>query len=591
MRSFITTLGRMLQGFYQAVTRFPLTAICLFSSTALTCYMISQHRTPDLVVQKLMFVFLLGSFIGVTAQFACERFMYMGKRRLGAYSLAITLTVLYYFSIASVSAIDYGVAARTMVAVFAMFCIYVWLPSFGNENDFNTVALIHFKSALTSVLYAAVLSAGLALLFVAIDILLFDIDGDIFGYMLAIVWISFATLSYLARLPQFHADTRNVAEAGQFPRVLEILVSQIAIPLMTAYTVVLFSYFVKIGISGQWPVGQLGPMILAYSAVGLVLFVLASRLSNRIAVLYKFIFPKVLIPIVGMQLMSVSIRLRAYGVTESRYYVALFGIFSLAVGLILTLRPKTKNGIIALLAAAFAIVSVVPPVDAFTVSRISQIERLEQILQEAGVLVAGRPEAQPDVDFTVRRETTNILHYLELRGYLAQVAWLPDDFSTYRDMQQVLGFAPTYSYTPDLGEFFHFSLNQQGPLAIADYDVLLQANSYSQQTQQVYDFQIGNDGYQLVVKRLSPLEAQVSVQNAQGEELVATGLQEFIMELKDSGLAAKDMLNADQLTLEAVGEQCRLRIVFQHVNGNLGGSESQGIDYSMYVLVGVGPQR
>ena len=88
-------------------------------------------------------------------------------------------------------------------------------------------------------------------------------------------------------------------------------------------------------------------MILAYSAVGLVLFVLASRLSNRIAVLYKFIFPKVLIPIVGMQLMSVSIRLRAYGVTESRYYVALFGIFSLAVGLILTLRPKTKNGIIA----------------------------------------------------------------------------------------------------------------------------------------------------------------------------------------------------------------------------------------------------
>lgn len=588
MRSLITAIGRLLQGFYQAVTRFPLTAICLFSSTALACHIISLHRTPELIVQKLMFVFLLGSFIGVTAQFACERFSYRGKQRGGVYGLALILILLYYFSMANVIAIDYEVAAKTMVAVFAMFCIYVWLPSYGNENDFNTVALIHSKSALTSVLYAAVLSVGLALLFATIDVLLFAVDSDIYGYMMVIVWISFATLSYLARLPYFHADARSVVEAGQFPRVLEILVSQIAIPLVAAYTLVLFSYFIKIGFTGTWPVGQLGPMILAYSAVGLILFVLAGRLNNKIALLYKLIFPKVLIPIVGMQLMSVYIRLQAYGVTESRYYVALFGLFSLVIGFILTLRPRINNGIIALLAAAFAIVSVVPPVDAFTVSRISQIGRLEQILTEAGMLVGGQLEAKPDADFTVRRETTNILQYLERRGYLGQVAWLPEDFSPYRDMQQILGFSPTYSHTPQLGEFFHVSLDLQEPLSIAGYDVLLQVTSHRQQAEQVYAFQVGGQVYQLVVRRLSPLETRVSVQNEQGEELVATGLQDFVMALKDGGLVAKELLAADQLTMETVGEQCRLRIVFQHINANLGG-ESQGIDYSMYVLVGIGP--
>jgi hypothetical protein len=39
------------------------------------------HKSPDLIIQKLMFVFLLGSFIGVTAQFASERFS-----RLGGYA-------------------------------------------------------------------------------------------------------------------------------------------------------------------------------------------------------------------------------------------------------------------------------------------------------------------------------------------------------------------------------------------------------------------------------------------------------------------------------------------------------------------------
>lgn len=589
MRALLVTLGKMLQGFYQAVTRFPLTVICLFSSTALTCYMISLHRTPDLILQKLMFVFLLGAFIGVTAQFACERYRYRSGQRLAVYGLAIILTLLYYLSIASVSAIDYVVTARTMVAVFAMLCVYIWLPSSGGENDFDTVALVHFKSALTSFLYAAVLSVGLAVLLGAIDLLLFPVDRDAFGYMLAIVWISFATLSYLARLPHFHSYTGYMAEDGQFPSVLAILVSQIAIPLMFAYTLVLFSYFIKIGLSGAWPVGQLGPMILAYSAVGLLLFVLASCLSNRIAWLYKLIFPKVLIPIVGMQLMSVAIRLRAYGVTESRYYVALFGVFSLLIGLILTIRPQTKNGIIALLAAAFAIVSVVPPIDAFTISRNSQIQRLERMLQGAGVLVADQLQAKPDTDLQVRRETTNILQYLERRGYLAYVNWLPDDFSTYRDMQKVLGFEPAYGYTPELGEFFHISLNPQEPLAVAGYDVLLQAVSYRQQPEQVQDFRVGNADYRLLVRRLSPLETRVSVLNGRGEELVATGLQEFAMALKDGGLTVRETLSAQQLTLEAIGEQCRLRIVFQHINGNLGGSEGEGIDYNMYILVAVGP--
>lgn len=594
MKSLITTLNKMLQSIYQAFARFPLTVFCLLSSTALTCYMISLHRTPAVIVQRLMFVFLLGSFIGVTAQFACERFLCSTKQRLGVYGLAVLLTLLYYLSIASVPAIDYGVGARTIVAVFAMFCAFIWLPSYRSKTDFNTVALIHFKSALTSLLYASVLSAGLASLIAAIDILLFKVDNDVYGYMMAIVWMAFATLNYLARLPYFHAEEAEALagldEASQFPRVLEILVTHIAIPLVVAYTLVLFSYFIKIGVTGKWPIGQLGPMIIGYAAAGLVLFILASRLDGRVAVLYQRVFPKILIPIVVMQLISVYIRLRAYGVTESRYYVALFGVFSLVVGSILTVRPKIKNGIIAILAATFAIISVVPPVDAFTVSRNSQVTRLEQMLQSAGILVAGQLEAKADADLKVRQETTNILNYLQQRGHLSRVTWLPEDFIPYRDMQKTLGFGPTYGHTPEFGEYFNATLGSY-IFPVSGYDALLQVSTYRHQQDVSHAFAVDGVKYELVLRRISSQEVQVVVRNAAGVELVSTGLRDFVIALKDKGIQEKEMLGAEQLTLEAANAKCKLRIVFQNISATFGDSTNEGIDYSMYVMVAIAPER
>jgi hypothetical protein len=188
--------------------------------------MISLDKTPDLLIQKLMFTFVVGAFLGVTAQFACERFPRLGSMRPAVYAVSALLTVGYYFIIAPVPAIDFGVGGRTFVAVFSMFCAFIWLPSFRDAADFNTVALIHFKSALISVLYAGVLSVGLAAIIGSVDILLFDVNSDAYAYMMSIVWIMFATVYYLSLLPRFNSDLQTdrfgAEEAGYYPRFLEI---------------------------------------------------------------------------------------------------------------------------------------------------------------------------------------------------------------------------------------------------------------------------------------------------------------------------------------------------------------------------------
>ncbi len=315
------------------------------------------------------------------------------------------LTVGYFLILWPAPEISAEISVRTLVAVIALTCAVLWIPSFKGKADFNQVALVHFKSVFTSVLYSGVLSAGLAAIITTVDILLFHVNNDAYPYMMTIVWVLFATIYYLSLLPKFNsaekADIQTVRAAVNYPRFLEILVSYIAIPLVTAYTVVLFAYFIKILVTLHWPSGQLGPMVLIYSTAGLVIFVLASLLENRFSVLYRKVFPKVLIPIVIMQMISVGIRLNAYGVTESRYYVVLFGVFSIVIGILLSLKPVSKNSTMALLAAVFAILSIIPPVDAFTVSRVSQINRVEMILETEGILTKGKLTPKANVPETI----------------------------------------------------------------------------------------------------------------------------------------------------------------------------------------------
>lgn len=597
MKRLSEVILKLVQGLSTAVWRFPLTVFFLTGSTALTCYMISLHKAPDLIIKKLMFVFLLGSFMGVTAQFACERFPRLARLRWAVYLLSVLLTLGYYLIISPAPAIDYGVGARTSVAILSMFCAFIWLPSSRGKFDFNSVALIHFKSALISILYAGVLAAGLASIIGAVDILLFKVNSDSYGYMMAIVWILFATTYYLSLLPRFNTETEldqtYAREASQCPRFLEILISYIAVPLVAAYTLVLLAYFIKIGITMNWPSGQLGPMILTYSAAGLIIYVLASGLKNRFAVLYQHIYPKVLIPIVVMQLISVYIRLSAYGVTESRYYIALFGIFSIVIGIVLSFKPVMKNGIIALLAAGFAIFSVLPPVDAFTVSRNSQITRLENYLQTEGVLVDGKIKPKTDADMNLRLETTSILNYLERRGYLKEVGWLPTAFETNRDMRKTLGFEPAYKNPGGNPNSFFANLDMQKPLNIEGYDVLLQAGTYKGMDQKeimTYDFKVRGIPYQLILEPVSAKETRVSVQNARGDKLISTGLYDFAVSISGISNRPKESLDAEDLTLDVENNNCRMRIIFQNIGITYGTGGDAGADYNMFILIAVPPQ-
>jgi len=227
-------------------------------------------------------------------------------------------------------------------------------------------------------------------------------------------------------------------------------------------------------------------MVLCYSVVGLLIYILGSSLNNRFIVLFRKLFPFVLIPLVLMQLVSSYIRIDAYGVTEFRYYVVLFGIFSIICAIYLIISKKKNPNVIALLAACFAILSIIPPADAFNISKTSQANRIEEILVRNNMLSDNKIIPNSSISNDDKRELTNITNYMARMGYLRDIDWmegkiLRKKMNIIMGFKEIYGFQPYYdSYSPD-EEYrnIYAVLDTSSPIDIAGFDTFSKSIVYS----------------------------------------------------------------------------------------------------------------
>ena len=77
---------------------------------------------------------------------------------------------------------------------------------------------------------------------------------------------------------------------------------------------------------------RLEPMLVAFAITVILVYILASKIENKIPQLFRKVFPKVLVPIVVFQIVSSVLRTQDTGITHGRYYVILFGIFAAVSG-------------------------------------------------------------------------------------------------------------------------------------------------------------------------------------------------------------------------------------------------------------------
>jgi len=578
----------------ETITRFPMTIVFLSSLSTVMFLIIEDYSSLDIdLLSRYMFAGIFGAFLATTVRFMMERYENL-KNSFLFYGLTILLTIGYFYFMTD-DKVDNKMLIHLLVISFALFAAYLYLPSSKNALNFGNVALAHFKSAFTAILYGIVLYVGIAAIIGAIDILLYDVDYKSYAHAANIIFIFFTPLYYLSLLPKFNSRDENDDAKKEisftYPRFLDILVSYITIPLITAFTAVLIIYFIKILATGVWPVGQVGPMVLGYSAAGYFIYILSSNLNNKFSVLYRKLFPLILIPLVVMQMVSSYIRIDAYGITESRYYVVLFGIFSIVCALVLIFGKKKNPNTIVLLSAVFALMSIIPPVDAFTVSKNSQERRLTEILNRNNMIVDGEIVKKTDLSTDDMFEITNISNYMYGMGYLDDMDWFPDKYADnyYGNFKNIYGFEQYYDRGfPGQEEtlYLYAILDENEKINIEDYDLFFRIYIQNKRGpgEDIGEFSLKGKNYS--IKQIPDEKGYITITVSDDTNtLIEIPMKEFIDGLFEKSNAPKGAMDKESLTIEKQNDKLKVKLLIYDMNVDRNDPDDIYISANIYVFV------
>ncbi|HKL80249.1 MAG TPA: hypothetical protein VJ888_07425 [Mobilitalea sp.] len=153
----------------------------------------------------------------------------------------------------------------------------------------------------------------------------------------------------------------------------------------------------------------------------------------------------------------------------------MFGIFATISGVLFSFLPSRRNGVIAPILIILSLISILPPIDAFTVSRDNQYKRLEKVLLENDMLIEDTIVPNETISEEDRQVLIRSMDYLEQMEYTKHYTWLDD----YR----IEGFERTFGFnrydTP--GEVYkssYFYVNNEIMTPVTDYDYFFETVIY-----------------------------------------------------------------------------------------------------------------
>ena len=565
-------------GIIKATNRYPLTMLLLLVA-AITSAIIIQQDTDQYV--RYLVTFLIGALLSIVAQQVYERFFTKESERLLLMVGALIFAGAYFFAIYPDDTFNLETGIKTGVAVFALLMAFIWIPSINSKITFNESFMATFKAIFITVLFTGIIAGGISLIIIAVESLLFSVASNTIPHILNIVFILFAPIFFLSFTPFYFGkkDTDLTTEqvtlreeklqrAISCPNYLSILISYIIIPLTGLYTIILLAY-ILMNIGGDfWTKNLLEPLLVSYSITVIVVYILASHLDNKFANVFRKVFPKVLIPIVLFQTIASILKISEMGITYGRYYVILFGVFAIIAGIVFSFMPVRKNGLIVAVLLIFSAISIMPPVDAFTVSRANQISLLKETLIENNMLENDMilPNSTiSDEDKTVITQTTG---YLERMGYTDEIDWLPTNLYSNHKFRDVFGFTEVYNQvTDDLNQSQSAYLNWvQNPVVnISDYQHMVNLNIHSHNDSEE-EINIEQDGatYKVVKHYNEAGVLSIRIMNDQDEELIQLDTEAIFIEILNQ-YNGKEM-SIEEATIIQENDKVKMSVVAKSVD-------------------------
>lgn len=469
----------LLKSFYKSIRRFPV-SIALSASFAVIMIITSEMRQskPGYIIQNLervSMILALGFVLSLCIKLYFEKKGITKLYNIIAVSaVSISMLILYYFFLLK----DLSMVSITRYAgiSIALYILFAFIPYLDNKENFEIYIIKIFGRLFITIIYSAVLYGGLAAILATIDKLLeIKIPSDFYYYTFLIVAGIFAPSYYLGGFPFVHDKFTK----ENYPNIFKVLVLYIIMPLITIYTIILYIYFAKIIITAKWPVGLVSHLVLWYSVISAAVLFFISPIykDNKFANKFMKVLPKVILPLIILMFFSVGIRIKAYGITENRYYVIALSLWVFGVMIYFSWSKKFKNIMLPVTLCIIILISVAGgPINSYSVSIASQNKRFQKILSANKMLSDNKIIKNSSIPQNDKNEISSILQYFNRSHNLSDMKYLPKGFKI-ENMENVFGFS--FSEIPNyIQNYFYFGAAQAGtPIDITGYDYIFDSRN------------------------------------------------------------------------------------------------------------------
>jgi|GEM_PF-5432889 len=366
------------ENFIKVLKIYPVVLSCFFVIGALGVLLIHNYNVDEELILKINFSIAIFAGFALILKALKLQFDKFNKKTYSILLLiCLGLSIGYYFTL---NIDNEWSMIRTFIILFIQGLLFISLPFVKNDDKAE-----HFVNLAAGRLIISGLLYGIA--YGGIAGILFALE-ELFGLDISYkVYSDFAVVLATTFLPMLWLFGLNYQVEPSKKKLYKVLLSYVCIPLLLVYSAVVYGFIIiKIVFAGfVMPSSIVGHLVLWYSFVSIVVTYLARPYKdNSITKFFYKWYPLISVLPVIVMFIAIFLRINQYGITISRYYLLLGGIWlALMVAYLIFVRfakKKRLNIVITLSIGLFALISILEPISAYTTAENSQLNRLESIV-------------------------------------------------------------------------------------------------------------------------------------------------------------------------------------------------------------------
>lgn len=276
---------------------------------------------------------------------------------------------------------------------------------------------------------------------------------------------------------------QNEDEVKEPFKVLRIILNFILSPAVIIYTVILYTYFIKIVFEWDLPKGGVAWMVMGFITVTLIGGVAQSILSQRYYDWFYRHFTLIAIPPLVMYWIGSIYRIRIYSFTESRFYLMVADVLMTLFVLMLYRQRTRRYQLMALIfGAAIILFTYIPGISAKSIGLHCQKQRLAELIGELKLTDAKTGKLNDNLDlWGIRHDSVMCERYKDVSSVIKYVRdevgdkefeakygkWSHSEYSfNYANAKNAdnRNYADTY--------------NRKKPVKLGEYTIMLPSKDY-----------------------------------------------------------------------------------------------------------------